>query len=194
MRIHSGHRPARSFAVASVALVAGALLAGCNDGGGADSQASDDAEYGEIVTAAPEAPDSEEGFRQPAPTEDADCPYLSAEEAAELTGEIVDKTQIDPAYDPPACFFGTQDGAVSLMVSVETVESEDEAVRLVDEVVPPDSTERADVEGGWTGGKNASEAGATLAVYREDQVFTVQATQGRSEAVQSVADTVIPRL
>lgn len=194
MRFHPGHRPTRPFAVASAALVAGALLAGCNDGGGADSQASGDAEYGEIVTAAPETPESDEGFRQPAPTEDADCPYLSAEEAADLTGEKVDKTQIDPAYDPPACFFGTQDGAVTLMVSVETVESEDEAMRLVDEIVPPDSTERADIDGGWTGGKNASEAGATLAVYREDQVFTVQATQARSEAVQSVADTVIPRL
>lgn len=194
MRIHPGHRPTRSFAAVSAALVAGELLAGCSDGGGADSQAPDEAEYGEIVTAAPEAPESDEGFRQPTPTEDADCPYLSAEDAADLTGEMVDKTQIDPAYDPPACFFGTQDGAVTLMVSLETVDSEEEAVRLVDEVVPPDSTERADVEGGWTGGKNASEAGATLAVHREDQVFTVQATQGRSEAVQSVADTVIPRL
>lgn len=194
MRIHPGHRPTRSFAAVSAVLVAGALLAGCSDGGGADSQAPDDAEYGEIVTAAPESPESDEGFRQPTPTEDADCPYLSAEDAAELTGEMVDKTQIDPAYDPPACFFGTQDGAVTLMVSLETVDSEEEAVRLVDEVVPPDSTERADVEGGWTGGKNASEAGATLAVHREDQVFTVQATQGRSEAVQSVADTVLPRL
>lgn len=194
MRIHPGHRPTRSFAAVSAALVAGALLAGCSDGGGADSQAPDDAEYGEIVTAAPESPESDEGFRQPTPTEDADCPYLSAEDAADLTGEMVDKTQIDPAYDPPACFFGTQDGAVTLMVSLETVDSEEEAVRLVDEVVPPDSTERADVEGGWTGGKNASEAGATLAVHREDQVFTVQATQGRSEAVQSVADTVLPRL
>lgn len=194
MRIHPGHRPTRSFAAVSAVLVAGALLAGCSDGGGADSQAPDDAEYGEIVTAAPESPESDEGFRQPTPTEDADCPYLSAEDAADLTGEMVDKTQIDPAYDPPACFFGTQDGAVTLMVSLETVDSEEEAVRLVDEVVPPDSTERADVEGGWTGGKNASEAGATLAVHREDQVFTVQATQGRSEAVQSVADTVLPRL
>lgn len=194
MRIHPGHRPTRSFAAVSAVLVAGALLAGCSDGGGADSQAPDDAEYGEIVTAAPESPESDEGFRQPTPTEDADCPYLSAKDAADLTGEMVDKTQIDPAYDPPACFFGTQDGAVTLMVSLETVDSEEEAVRLVDEVVPPDSTERADVEGGWTGGKNASEAGATLAVHREDQVFTVQATQGRSEAVQSVADTVLPRL
>ena len=194
MRIHSGQRPTRRAVVASAAVVAGALLAGCHDGGDADSPAAGDAEYGEIVTAAPEPSKSAEEFRQPTPTEDADCPYLSAQEAAELTGEMVDKTQIDPAYDPPACFFGTQDGSVTLMVSLETVESEDEAVRLVDEVVPPDSTERADVEGGWTGGKDASEAGATLAVYRGDQVFTVQATQGRSEAVQSVADTVIPRL
>ena len=194
MRIHPGHRPIRPFAVASAVLVAGGLLAGCSDGGGAESQAPDDAEYGEIVTAAPETQESAEEFRQPTPTEDADCPYLSEEEAAELTGEKVEKTQIDPAYDPPACFFGQEDGTVTLMVSLESVESEDEAVRLVDEVVPPDSTERAYVEGGWTGGKNASEAGATLAVHRGDEVFTVQATQGRSEAVQSVADTVLPRL
>lgn len=194
MRRSSFHRSARAAGFASTALLAGALLAGCHDGGDADSQAGEDAEYGEIVTAAPEPTESAEEFRQPTPSEDADCPYLAADEASELTGEKVDKVQIDPAYDPPACFFGTGEGSITLMVSLETVDSPDEAVRLVDEVVPPADTERADVDGGWTGGKNSSEAGAMLAVYREDQVFTVQTTQARSEAVQSVADTVLPRL
>ena len=188
------HHSSRAAGIASAALIAGALLAGCSDGGDADSQADADSEYGEIVTAAPETAESEEEFRQPTPTEDADCPYLSADEASDLTGERLDKVQIDPSYDPPACFFGTGEGAIMLMVSLETVDSPDEAVSLVDEIVPPDSTERADIDGGWTGGKNTSEAGAMLAVYREDQVFTVQTTQARSEAVQSVADTVLPRL
>lgn len=137
---------------------------------------------------------AEEPVPQARPTEEADCPYLSTQEAEEATGEKVTRVDIDPGFEPAACFFTTNDGSISLVTTMHHFESEDRARALVDDAAPPDSTEHAEIEGGWTGGKSTGAFGALLAVYRGPEVFVAQSTQERSMAVQRVAELVIPRI
>lgn len=174
-------------------VLTAAVAAGCS-GGGANGSA-ESPEMGVITTAAPSgaAEPESEADRQPVPGEDGECPYLSVDEASELTGEKLVSTQLDSSFDPPACFFSGEDGRLSLLVSFQDAGSPEKAAELVDGLVPPDSTERSDLDGGWTGGRTTAASGASLAVYRDAEVLTVQSTQTTSNAVQSIAERVAPR-
>jgi hypothetical protein len=41
----------------------------------------------------------------PTPGTAAECPYLPSRAAADLDGQLIATVRLDPAYDPPACFF-----------------------------------------------------------------------------------------
>lgn len=188
-------------ATAPLALTA-ALVAGCSDDdGGSASQGEDGSGgVGVITTAAPDpaspaepAPAASEADRQPVPGDAGECPYLSADEASEAVGEKLGESRLDASFDPPACFYYTEDGRLSLLVAVQDAGSPQHAVELVDGLVPPESTERSDVEG-WTGGRSGAQMGASLALYKDARVLTVQSTQAPSEAVQAVAELVVPRV
>lgn len=186
-------------AAAACGLVAG--LAGCSSGTVAPEQTPgpDNPTEGvvDLNRSGPQQDPSgepENEVPQAKPTEEADCPYLSTEEAEEATGEKVTRVDIDPGFEPAACFFTTIDGSISLVTTMHHFESEDRARELVDDAAPPDTTERSDIDGGWTGGKSSGAFGALLAVYRGSDVFVVQSTQERSMAVQRVAEMVIPRI
>ncbi|HHX83791.1 MAG TPA: DUF2020 domain-containing protein [Actinomycetales bacterium] len=178
----------RRLVSAPVAALAGlVVLAGC----GADDEAGEST-MGTIRTAPPEP--QEQQVPQAEPRVEADCPYLSAEEAAQLNGERVTQVRIDDQIDPPACFFSSADGTVQLTTTVYTLDSAEEATRLVDETAPPGVTDRSDVEGGWTGGRSGGPGGALVALAREEQVLAVQSTQEQSVKAQRVAELVAPRI
>lgn len=188
-------------AAAPLALTA-AVVAGCSDDGAGDSSqgGSDSAEMGVITTAAPDsasaaepAPAESEADRQPVPGDVGECPYLSPQEASDAVGEKLAESRLDSSFDPPACFYYAEDGRLSLLVSLQDAGTPQHAVELVDGLVPPDSTERSDVDG-WTGGRSGAQMGASLALYKDAKVLTVQSIQAPSEAVQAVAELVVPRL
>lgn len=163
------------------------VLAGC--GGGSSDTAST---MGTIRTAPPETTEPE--FPAVEPVADAECPYLSTDEASRLTGELATDVRIDDRIDPAACFFYSADGAVQLTTTVYSVDSEEAATRLVDETAPVGGSERSDVEGGWTGGRTVGPGGALVALARGTQVLAVQSTQEQSVKVQRVAEVVAPRI
>ena len=173
--------------ILGVTLLATVLLGGCG-------QPEAGQEVGTLRTAPPETSSTASPIPDLRPVADGPCPYLSAEEASELNGEKVVSVRIDPQTEPPGCFFYTYGDRIQLTTSVFGVADEELARRLVDESAPVDGTERADIEGGWTGGKSGGPAGALLAVYRGDRVVVVQSTQEQSIKVQRVAERIIPRL
>ena len=147
---------------------------------------------GTIRTAPPAAEETE--IPEVEPVVEADCPYLSAEEASRLNGELVRQVRIDDRLDPPACFFSSADGRIALTTALYTVADAEAATRLVDESVPVGASERSDVEGGWTGGRTGGPGGALVALAEGNRVVVVQSTQEQSVKVQRVAELVVPRL
>ena len=180
-----GNAVARILAPASVVLLG--LIAGC--GGGADESEST---MGTIRTAPPETGEPEIPVVEPVET--AECPYLSADEASDLTGEQATDVKIDDRVEPPACFFYGADGTVQLTTTVYEFDSPERATQLVDESAPVGLAERSEVEGGWTGGRSESPGGALVALANDTRVLAVQSTQEQSAAVQRVAEVVAPRL
>lgn len=168
-------------------LLAALLLGGCGQSGTGQ-------EMGTLRTAPPATSDPAPPVPDLRPVADGPCPYLSDEEASELNGEKVVSVRTDPQVEPPGCFFYTYGDRIQLTTSVFTVADEQVARRLVDESAPVAETERADVDGGWTGGKSGGPTGALLAVFRDDRVVVVQSTQEQSIKVQRVAERIIPRL
>lgn len=188
----------------AMVCAAAMLVSGCASSSGGDAQepGPDNPSVG-VVTLdpnqqpqepqSPDTPDEAAAVSQAMPNVEADCPYLSAEEAEEAVGEKVTRVDIDPNFDPAACFFTTIDGSISLVTTLHTVSDEQQASALVEEAAPAATTERVDI-GSWSGGKTAAAFGALLAVQRGNQVFVAQSTQNRSMAVQRVAELVIPRI
>ena len=179
-------RTSSTGVIASLSVVLLGVLAGC----GGDPEPAP--EMGTIRTAPPEA--SEPELAEVAPSSDADCPYLSADEVAALNGEKVADVRIDDGVDPAACFFYSADGAVQLTTTVHTLASEERARELVDEAAPVDVSDRSDVEGGWTGGRSGGPGGALVVVARGKQVLAVQSTQEQSVKAQRIAELVGPRI
>jgi len=179
--------PARTAPLLASLLAGSLVLSGCDSGSGTE-------EKGTIRTAPPSSSSSAPAVPDLRPVAEGPCPYLSEREVSDLNGEKVLSVKTDPQVDPPGCFFYAADQRVTLTTSVFSVESEEKARSLVDQSAPPASTERADVEGGWTGGRSGGPGGALLAVAKGPRVVVVQSTQEQSVKVQRIAELVIPRL
>lgn len=180
-------RIATTALVAPVSAVLLGILAGCGDGGSGPA-----AEMGTIRTAPPQTAEPE--IAQVEPVTGAPCPYLSVDEVAGLGGEVATEVRIDDRTDPAACFFYGADGDVQLTTTVHSVASEDRAAQLVDESAPIGESERADVGGGWAGGRTQGPGGALVVVARGTQVLAVQSTQEQPVTAQGVAELIAPRI
>lgn len=180
-----GHTVARVLAPASVVLLG--LLSGCG-GAGQEPEAT----MGTIRTAPPET--SEPEIPVVEPVTEAECPYFSAEEATELGGEQATTVRIDDRMETPACFFSGADGSVHLTTTVYELDSPERAAEVVDESAPADTSEPAEVEGGWTGGRSGGPGGALAVLANGTRVLAVQSTQEDPLIVQGVAEVVAPRL
>src|SRR5699024_7760364 len=121
--------PASPALVAVSAVLLGAL-AGCGGGSGPAP------EMGTIRTAPPEPTEPE--LPPVEPVADAECPYLSADEVARLSGQPVTDVRIDDGVEPAACFFYDSDGEVQLTTTVYSVASPERAAELVEESAPSD--------------------------------------------------------
>lgn len=147
---------------------------------------------GTIQTAPPETSEPEIPIAEP--VTEAECPYLSVEEASDLNGERATDVKIDDRMAIPACFFYGEDGAVQLTTTVYELDSPERAAQIVAESAPPETSESSEVEGGWAGGRHEGPGGALVALSHDEQVLAVQSTQEESEKVQRVVELVAPRL
>ena len=185
MRKPTGMAPDTLALGATSAILLG-VLAGC--GGGSEPAA----EMGTIRTAPVETAQPELPPVQP--VSEGDCPYLSVEEVTGASGTPTDEARVDDSVDPAACFFYDADGAVHLTTTVYEVASSARAGELVTESAPPDASEPAEAEGGWSGGVTVGPAGALAVLARDNRVLAVQSTGDDAAVVRGVVEIVAPRV
>lgn len=171
------------LASASVAVLA--LLSGCGE-------QTPEGEIGTIRTAPP--PTSEPELPPVQPVTQADCPYLSIDEAADLGAGLFTDVRIDESVDPAACFFYGEDRAVALTTTVYTVDSPGRAAELVEDSAPADTSDELSAEGGWSGGSTEGPGGALVVLSREDRLLAVQTVGEDADPAREVAQLIAPRV
>lgn len=122
------------------------------------------------------------------------CPYLPSRAAADLNGQLVASVRLDPAYDPPACFFLIGDGSVQLSVWVFRAASSAQATAAVNRAAPIADSDPADEPSGWTGGRRGGPKGAVYAVAKDAVAVVVTTNQDQSIKAQRVTEGVIGTL
>ncbi|MGB3442882.1 MAG: DUF2020 domain-containing protein [Actinophytocola sp.] len=129
---------------------------------------------------------------EPEPTVDGPCPYLDQAYVEETNGQRVSKVQTSED-EPPACFFYRPDGDVQLSVRVYTGEAP-VAQALVDAAAPVESSNPAELSGGWQGGAEAGESGAVYAVAKESTAVVVSTNQEQTIKAKQIAQQTITEL
>lgn len=128
----------------------------------------------------------------PEPTAGGPCPYLDQAYVEETNGQRVSKVEIS-ADDPPACFFYRPDGNVQL--SVRIYQGEEPVARaLVDAAAPVDTSNPAELSGGWEGGSEAKDTGAVYAVAKESTAVVVTTNQEQTIKAKQIAQESITAL
>ncbi len=128
----------------------------------------------------------------PEPTGDGPCPYLEESYVEETNGQRVSDVKTS-ADEPPACFFYRPDGGTQLTVRVYTGDAA-VAKALVDEATPVDTSNPAELTGGWKGGAEATEEGAVYAVAKDATAVVVSTNQEQTIKAKQIAQQAITEL
>jgi UPF0176 protein len=129
----------------------------------------------------------------PVPASTVACPYLSSDFVADANGEKVTKVMISADQPHPACFFYSFGNDKQLTVQVY-VGSAGAATALVNKAAPIETSDKADLPGGWSGGSEATATGAVFAVSKggsavvavTDQKQTIKAKQVVKQAIAAL--------
>lgn len=126
------------------------------------------------------------------PTEEGPCPYLDTAFVEETNGQRVADIKIS-TDDTPACYFYRPDGSVQLAIQIY---SGDPAVAkaFVDQVAPVDTSNPAELTGGWAGGAQPTDDGAVYAVAKEATAVVVVTNQEQTIKAKIVAQEAISAL
>ena len=127
------------------------------------------------------------------PASTGQCPYLSSNFVADANGEKVTKVMISADQPHPACFFYSFGNDKQLTVQVYVGDA-GAATALVNRVAPIDTSDKADLPGGWSGGSEATSSGAVYAVAKggaavvavTDQKQTIKAKQVVKQAIAAL--------
>ncbi len=135
------------------------------------------------VAARPEVPAGKQSWRE--------CPYLDTVWVEQTNGQRVTAVGVDERFSTPACVYWSYPEAPQLQVLVRHLPSQEDAIAVVDHFAPVDSTELAELPGGWTGGRGTVDGGAVFAVFRGTVAVVVLTNQEQSfKAEQTAAETV----
>lgn len=139
----------------------------------------------------PEPPQGRSGWEE--------CPYLDAQWVETTNGQRVTGIGTDQRFETPACVFWSYPEAPQLQVIVRHMPTEDEATAVVDHFAAVDTTNPAELPGGWMGGRaggtpTAGETGAVFAVSRGQDAVVVLTNQDQSLKAQLVAEETIANL
>jgi len=148
-------------------------------------------EVGTPPAAAPAVPQP-----APPPVTDGPCRYLPAAAVQTANGERVagvrlSKTGPDRPY--PACFFLAGNGTVQLRSWI-VVATPEVARATVDAVAPVNSSDLAELPGGWSGGSQPTEDGAVFAVARQGTAVVITTNQRQTIGARRIAEQVIGAL
>ncbi|WJZ19058.1 hypothetical protein CGUA_12625 [Corynebacterium guangdongense] len=134
----------------------------------------------------PEAPAGKRSWQE--------CPYLDTAWVEQTNGQRVTAVGLDDRFPTPACVYWSYPEAPQLQVLVRTLPDQDTAIAVVDHFAPVDSTELAELPGGWTGGRGPTPGGAVFAVFRDTVAVVVLTNQGQSFKAEQVARETIANL
>jgi UPF0176 protein len=132
----------------------------------------------------------------PQPVAEGPCRYLSAGSVQAANGERVatvrvSRTGTDQPY--PACFFLTANGTVQLRTWIVVVTPK-AARATVDSVAPVNTSDLAELPGGWSGGSQPTAEGAVFAVARQGTAVVITTNQQQTISARQIAQQVITTL
>lgn len=167
-------------------LVAGAVLAGCSQPEPApepvpETSAVEVVSDGLPIDATPDV--SRDSWEE--------CPYLDTQWVADTNGQRMTALGVDERFLTPACVFWSYPDEPQLIVMVRTMADVEEARAVVDHFAPIESTQPAELAGGWQGGRGAIDGGAVFAVQKDNQAVVVMTNQGQSVKAEQVAQEVV---
>jgi hypothetical protein len=165
------------------------VLAACNSQTAADDPTVITPDNNQSTSAAPPAADVPAA---PEPSADGPCPYLDKTFVEDTNGQHVGNVKIS-ADQPPACFFYRPDGGVQLTVRVYTGDAAT-AKALVDQAAPIDTSNPAQLAGGWAGGAQPTDEGAVYAVAKDKDAVVVTTNQEQTIKAKVVAQEAISKL
>jgi len=178
----------RNAALYTGALLAAVVVAGCSP----QPQASPTTTTPSPTSSAPTST-SAAAPGDPVPATTAQCPYLSNTFVADANGEMVTKVMISADKPHPSCFFYSFGNDKQLVVQVYVGDA-GAATALVNKAAPIDTSDKADLPGGWSGGSEATSTGAVFAVSKAgaavvaftDQKQTIKAKQVVKQAIAAL--------
>lgn len=176
------------------ALFPGLVLAGITVAGCSTPQATPTSTpAAPTTTASSAAPTSATVPPQPQPASDGQCPYLTSAFIADANGEKVTKVQVSADKPHPACFFYSYGNTRQITVQVYVGEAS-AAKGLVDRAAPVQTSDKAELTGGWEGGSLSSSTGAVYAVSKAGNAIVVTTDQKQTIKAKQVAKQAITAL
>jgi hypothetical protein len=164
------------------------VLAACNN----ESAADDPTVVAPDETPTSTAPPAAQPPAAPEPAADGPCPYLERAFVEDTNGQHVGDIKIS-GDDPPACFFYRPDGGVQVLVRVYKGDAA-VAKALVDQAAPVDTSNPAELAGGWAGGAQPTDDGAVYAVAKDAAAVVVTTNQEQTIKAKLVAQQAITSL
>jgi UPF0176 protein len=129
----------------------------------------------------------------PEPAGNGPCPYLENAFVADANGQRVGRVRVSADQPHPACFFYRTDGKVQLTVQVY-VGDPGAAKALVDREAPRDTSNPAELPGGWVGGAQPTDSGAVFAVAKAGTAVVITTNQAQTIKARRVAEKAIAAL
>ncbi|HEY0499971.1 MAG TPA: DUF2020 domain-containing protein [Kutzneria sp.] len=130
---------------------------------------------------------------EPVPVGAGQCPYLASSFVEDANGEKVTKVMLSADKPHPACFFYSfgNDKQMTVQVYVGDAGS---ATALVNKAAPIDTSDKAELPGGWAGGSEATSGGAVYAVSKAGAAVVVTTDQKQTIKAKQVAKQAIAAL
>lgn len=125
------------------------------------------------------------------------CPYIDGEWLQNTSGQRLTGTSLDARFDPPACVFWSYEDQPQVTVMVRRMQTNKDAIAVVDHAAPIDSTLKALQPEGWSGGRRGEDPnhpGAVYAVWKDETAVVVTTVQGQSVKAQQIAEETIRNL
>ncbi|MEJ7650675.1 MAG: DUF2020 domain-containing protein [Nakamurella sp.] len=131
-----------------------------------------------------------------------DCPYFTAEAAAELTGQRTGPGELIATSPAPICVFTRSDGGWLAAVRVFRTPDAASAAAAVDERIPVADSSPADDPAGWTGGylglpsgaKEYPDARSVYGVSKGSSAVVAWTNQAQSIKSRRIVEAVIGNL
>lgn len=120
---------------------------------------------------------------EPAPV-DGECPFLSDDAMAGITGQRGGQTQISATKPYPICTFYRSDGGYRGSVRIVVAATPQAAIAAVDQHVPRDQSYEATKPAGWSGGLLTNDKGEAIYAVSKGKIAVI-ATENETPSIKA---------